>query len=352
MQKLIFLLAFLIVACSQVKQDETSSAIPETLTVASLDTFPINSSIRALKALDENTAWFAGSKGYWGYTENGGQTWKIDSIRVDTIIPHFRGIAMTDQAVFLLSIASPTLIFRSENKGQDWTLVYRDDAPNVFHNAIAFWNENDGLVIGDPMEGCLSMLLTNDGGRSWQKIPCDRLPATEEGEAGFAASNTNIATHGDQGWIVSGGKRARVFHTNDKGQSWEVFDTPILEGGQMTGIYSVAFQDENNGIIFGGDWNEKDKNVQNKATTKDGGKTWNTIAEGKNPGYRSCVRYIPTMGQAGIAACGIPGISYSLDGGTNWVKISDKAYYTMDFGSGWETLWLAGNGNVARIKFE
>lgn len=326
--------------------------MPDTLWISSLDTFPVNSSIRALEVLNDSTVWFAGSGGVYGYTEDGGQHWMIDSIQADSIRPHFRSVAVTEEAVFLLSIASPALLYRSEDKGRSWQVVYREDHPAAFYDAMAFWNNKEGIAMGDPTGGCLSVIITRDGGLNWEKLPCSLLPPAEEGEAAFAASNSNIALYGDHAWIVSGGKRARVFHSPDRGVSWEVFDTPIIEGEQMTGIYSVDFYDEQNGIIFGGDWNRKEMNARNKAVTKDGGKSWQLVSDGKGPGYRSCVQYIPGSEGPGIMACGIPGISWSPDGGESWNSLSAENFYTMRFGKNWKTLWLAGDGRIGRMVLE
>jgi photosystem II stability/assembly factor-like uncharacterized protein len=50
----------------------------------------------------------------------------------------------------------------------------------------------------------LSIIVTRDGGNTW-KLPADKLPRTANGEAAFAASNTNIVIKGNNTWIVSGG---------------------------------------------------------------------------------------------------------------------------------------------------
>jgi hypothetical protein len=44
----------------------------------------------------------------------------------------------------------------------------------------------------------------------------------------LAAASTNIVIKGNT-WIVSGGMKARVFYSADKGY-WEVYDTPIVQG--------------------------------------------------------------------------------------------------------------------------
>ncbi|MCB0558993.1 MAG: oxidoreductase [Lewinellaceae bacterium] len=348
----LFLFFSILLSCTPKGETADGEPLPDTLRISALDTFPINSSIRALEVLNDSTVWFAGSGGVYGYTENGGRSWTIDSLLADTIRPHFRSIAVTKNAVFLLSIATPALLYCSTDKGQSWQPVFREDHPGAFYDAMAFWDGQEGIAMGDPTDGCLSVIITRDGGQTWEKVGCEKLPPAEEGEAAFAASNSNIALSGNHAWIVSGGKRARAYHSPDRGASWEVFDTPIIEGDQMTGIFSTDFYDARHGIIFGGDWNRKEMNNRNKAITQNGGRTWRLVSEGQGPGYRSCVQYIPKSQGQGIMACGIPGISYSLDGGQNWDNLSTENFYTMRFGENWKTLWLAGNGRIGRLQLK
>lgn len=141
-----------------------------------------------------------------------------------------------------------------------------------------------------------------------RKLDCSLLPATFEGEAAFAASNTNIAVIDNHVWLASGSEKARIFHSSDKGTSWEVFNTPFIQGGKMTGIFSIDFYDMNLGVAFGGDWDNQSNNFSNKAITKDGGKSWRLINDGRDPGYRSCVQFIPNTSGNGMIAIGIPGI--------------------------------------------
>lgn len=330
---------------------QSNTEIPQKkLQLASIQTTNVDCSIRALEVIDDQTIWFAGSKGYYGYSHNAGTTWQIDSLKTDSIIPHFRSIAHTDEAIFLLSIESPALLYKTTDKGKNWRIVYRENHPKAFYDSMVFWDNKEGIAMGDPTDDCLSVIITRDGGNNWEKISCDLLPKAVEGEAAFAASNSNIAVYGQHVWIVSGGKKARIFHSADRGKSWEVFDTPIIQGAQMTGIFSVDFKDEKNGIIFGGDWEKQNNNIKNKAFTTDGGKTWQLVDGGNSPGYRSSARYLPNSNASEILAVGMPGISYSSDGGKKWQSFSDEPFYTVRFGSKRETAWVAGNKKIGRLE--
>lgn len=337
-----------LLSCSQ--QKDKSKDLSESFN-PNFTTFPIQSSIRAIEVIDEQTVWFAGSEGKFGFTKNTGKRWSIDSIQLGEIPLEFRSIAITSEAVFLLSVASPAYLLKSNDQGQNWHIVYQEDHPDTFYDCMKFWDDQNGVAMGDPINGCLSIIITADGGANWRKLSCDELPPAMDGEAAFAASNTNIAIHGNHAWIATGGKKARVFHTADKGNSWEVVETPIQEGGKMTGIFSMDFYDNNTGIIFGGDWENQSSNTNNKAITHDGGKTWQLIGEGKNPGYRSCVQFIPNTNGQGLMAVGIPGISYSYDGGASWQEVNKESYYTIRFAKSGNTAWLAGKNKIASMKW-
>ena len=121
-------------------------------------TFPVNSSVRAIKALDANTLWYAGQKGQFGYTNDGGQNWHIDSINVDGYQPGFRAIDITKEAVFLLSTDSPAMLFKSTDEGKNWEIcLYRDDHPDaiILMPCLSRITRMESAV-GDETDSCLS----------------------------------------------------------------------------------------------------------------------------------------------------------------------------------------------------
>lgn len=309
-------------------------------------------SIRAIVPVDASRVWFAGNHGKVGLID--GNTPKVATIRFEDSLLHFRAVAKTKSAFFALSIADPAVLYKIGFDGLTATSmeeVYFESNEKVFYDAMTFWDDREGIAMGDPTEDCLSIIITRNGGNSWEKLSCEILPKTEEGEAAFAASNSNIAVYGDHTWIVSGGKRARVFYSPDRGRSWEVFDTPIIEGGRMTGIYSVDFYDENRGIIFGGDWENMEMNHSNKAITSDGGKTWSLISDGAGPGYRSSVRFVPGGDAQEIVAVGSPGISYSSDGGNHWVELSNEGVFALEFVND-SVAFASGNNKILKLNFK
>lgn len=306
-------------------------------------------SIRAIDILSDGNLAFAANNGVYGLIDKTSKLVSTKEQVYDSTAVHFRSVAHTDNDFFMLSIESPALLYKTGDHG-DMELVYKEEGEGVFYDALLFWNNEEGIAIGDPTEGCLSIIITRDAGHSWQKIDCNNLPSLEVGEAAFAASNSNIAVVGDHTWIATGGMTSRILYSSNKGKTWEIYDTPMRSGSATTGIYSIAFYDELNGFAFGGDFTKPELNTANKMRTSDGGKTWVLVADDEEPGYRSCVQYRPGSDGKELIAIGFDGIDYSNDSGETWEHLSDEPFYTIRFIDE-HTAFAAGQGRISKLSF-
>ena len=342
---LLFFTFILFISCKEEYQ-------PRNIENITIQEFKIDSvSIRAIYATTKDKLMYAGSNGNVSYFDyNNNETNIISNAYKDSIIPNFRSIASNGKAIFALSIGNPALLYRV-SRGKS-TLVYKEEHKKVFYDAMKFFDDNvHGIAVGDPTENCASILLTSDAGASWNKLSCETLPKFNDGEAFFAASNTNIKTIGSTVWIASGGKKARILKSTDYGKTWNIYNSPIIQGNGPQGIYSIDFADKNNGIVIGGDYSKPKANIANKAITKDGGETWTLVADGQNPNYKSCVQYVPNTNGKEVFAVGKTGVSFSNDKGFTWRTVSKDGYYAIQFVDR-NTAWLSGNEKIGKLVLQ
>ncbi|WP_340154758.1 oxidoreductase [uncultured Winogradskyella sp.] len=360
MIRLIFV-CFLLIGLSSCKYKEPLKS--RNISKVEIEIFMQDSllNIRAMEVVGkENVGMFATSNGDIGtmYQINRPELYpgeeKIMSaiisskLGADTLDVNIRAMSMTNGAHHYISIGSPTTAFKLSKSGKK--ITYQENHKKAFYDSMDFWNDQEGIAIGDPTDDCMSIIITRDGGNTWTKLFCDDLPRAKEGEAAFAASDTNIAIVGDHTWVATGGKASRILYSPNKGKTWEIYDTPIVQGKETTGIYSLAFYDENNGFAIGGDYTKPNDTLNNKIRTIDGGKTWQVVANGKGPGYRSCVQYIPNSKGKELVAVGFKGIDYSNNSGDSWKHLSDEGFYTIRFVND-SVAYAAGKGRISKLTF-
>jgi photosystem II stability/assembly factor-like uncharacterized protein len=311
----------------------------------------LQASLRGLFAVDASTAWISGTGGSYAFTRDGGENWEAGVVPgADSL--DFRDVeAFEGGTAYLMSIGNGerSRIYKTTDWGRSWSLQHTNDIEAAFFNGMAFWDPEQGMLVGDPVDGTLFVLHTADGGGQWHRLAGPGIPPAQEGEYGFAASGTNIATFGDSGLaIASGGSAARVFRTEDRGGSWGVSATPIRAGAVSEGIFSIAFRDRSAALVVGGDYQIPEGTGSNIALSMNGGLDWTLAPEPHGVGFRSGAAYREDPDHPMWIAVGTSGSSYSVDGGSNWVTFDSTAFNAVAFAGG--AGWAAGpEGLVARL---
>ena len=304
--------------------------------------------LRGVSAVSAQVAWASGAGSTVLRTIDGGKSWQKLTVTSDAL--DFRDVdAVNVRTAYVLAIGNgpASRIYKTTDAGRTWTLQFKNADQRAFLDAMSFWDPNNGIVFGDSVNGQFYILLTSNGGRIWSRLPTTDLPPALENEGAFAASGTNIAVFGKtHAWIGTGAAaKARVLRTSDRGQTWQVSDTP-LAAGPSAGIFSIAFRDAKHGVIAGGDYRKEQEAVDNLAVTNDGGVTW-TLVKGLS-GFRSVVAYVP--GTKTLIAIGPSGGDYSTDDGQTWKPIEGSGFDTFSFAPGRSIGWGAGaNGAVGRL---
>src|SRR5688572_9467929 len=145
-----------------------------------------STSLRGLSVVNDQVVWVSGTKGTVGKTTNGGKNWKWVTVSgFDTV--DFRDIEAFDAATaVIMGIGEPAYILKTNDGGDSWKVVYENKTKGMFLDAMEFWNERSGIVIGDPLDKKMFVIRTFDGGNNWQEIPKQYRPSVDSGEASFA----------------------------------------------------------------------------------------------------------------------------------------------------------------------
>lgn len=303
-------------------------------------------SIRGLCPVNDNVVWVSGSKGTVGRSLDGGKTWQWMSVK-GFEKTDFRDIeAFNANTAIIMGIAEPAYILRTTDGGASWKVVFTDSTKGMFLDAMDFYDNKHGIVVGDPIDSKFYIAKTTNGGNTWTKTPSIMQSNAAPGEGCFASSGSNIYYFRNKDFLfVSGGTISRV-HDDAGGRS-----LPIIQGKESTGANSIAVRTDgprvsNTFIIAGGDFtNDKDTTL-NCVFTHDGGHTWLHPTTPPH-GYRSSIIYI--TGKK-LLTCGTSGVDLSTDSGLTWRLISENGFHVCRKAKKGKTVFLAGsNGRIAKL---
>jgi photosystem II stability/assembly factor-like uncharacterized protein len=305
------------------------------------------SSLRGLSAVNAKTVWASGSLGTVLRTVDRGQTWaQVGPPGTEAL--QFRDIEAFDRNhAVILSIPSPTAtdsrVYVTSDAGAHWQLAFQNDDPNAFYDCMTFFDRRHGLALSDPVHGAFRIIATEDGGHSWRMLDADMPPALPN-EFAFAASGQCLTSFGNRdAWFGTGGAAARVFHSSDRGRSWDVSSTP-MHSDDTAGIFALAFRNREDGLAVGGDVETPEASPDALALSRDGGDSWNLISDAPNQ-YRSGASW---LNKRTAIAVGLTGSDVSLNAGRNWTPFDTGSLHTVDCVH--VTCWASGaNGRVAYL---
>lgn len=316
-------------------------------------------SIRALE-IDDHKVWYSGTDSKFGFVDLNDYKNQKQLILSEKKL-QFRTLAQDKEFFYTINIESPAEFFKINKKDLEILNIYRDTLKTAFYDAFTFANEEVALALSDPDKNRnmkLAMIFPKTkqvydfNETSVKNTDKNRFIKFNDGEAAFAASNTNIATYGTQVWVATGGKTSRIIKVDFASLESNVYTTPFIQGTSSQGIYSIDFYKDQFGIAVGGDYTKQEANENNIATTNDGGKTWQIQASGKNAGYTTCVKIKPDSKGKEIISVGDQHISYSSDFGKTWKKISDEKGFFVCKWIDQNTVVLAGKDRISVLKLK
>ena len=248
---------------------------------------------------------------------------------------------LSNNTIFFLNSGDNGLVYKYNILTN--SLVQSLDTIGVFLDGIDFWDTEPfkGIVFGDPINNEFFIARTNSAKDSWEYL--HNTPKPLPGEAGFAASGTNIHTISDSVvYIGTGGcDTPRLLYSYNNGDTWDAKITP-MKGGPTHGIYSLYFWNTHQGIIIGGSYKDSTDNENMCFYTEDGGESWKNRSKGL-PGYCSCVAAFENL----TVVTGRNGTYFSLNYGKTWKHLTENPYYSCVVTQ--EKIYLSGKGGKYAI---
>lgn len=270
-----------------------------------------SSLINGISVVNDNVVWVKDQKdNSFSITINGGESWVTKNLPIEMSgnVGGFSALSATT-AFVILSLNSGTYnkgIYKTINGGESWVRQPTGFNPDsAYPDVLYFWNENEGVAIGDayPNEN-FEIYTTSNGGLQWNIMPIANMP---NGNFNWSYNdNMHFKILGNSIFFQT--SSGRIFKSKNKGLTWTVINTPMKDLN-----FSFDFKDENNGLLtYESETNEND----GVYSTKDGGLNWTLINSEQTPGN---LKYMPTENVYFLTHFWY-GLSYSADNGQSWTK--------------------------------
>lgn len=189
------------------------------------------------KAISEKVCWAAGANGTVRLTTNGGASWVNGNPNPGIITGDIRNMEAIDEnnAWVTTETSNSTTIYKTSNGGVTWGAVYSNTTGLI--KGIRMINSMNGIAVGSPINNFWNVLITTDGGNTWQASP--NQPA-----ANIIHQGTHNSLQVNMPNIYWGTSITSIFRSTDSGITYIEPSTP---GG---GIYIFSLKINSSGIGF------------------------------------------------------------------------------------------------------
>jgi len=283
--------------------------------------------VQNVAAPNAQAAWAAGYDGAAqgacqdvAVTSNGGTTWTPKVINGATglaISMIAASDANTAWAAMYASSGGTMGIYKTSDGGTTWARQTTATFSNAasFPDIVYFWDANNGVCMGDPINTKFEIYTTGDGGTTWTMVSPASLPVVTSGEYGYTSNCTVFENH-----IWFGTNKGHIYHSPDKGLTWTAA-SPVGMTGKNTW---PAMKDANNGYCM--KYMSTTDTVGLLDKTTDGGITY-TASTYTGQLFNGGMEFVPGTAST-YAANGVDGnyadrlgIVYSWDNGASFNSI-------------------------------
>ncbi len=281
--------------------------------------------INFISVVDNNNVWAlaydgANTDNYiqdFAVTTDGGSNWIARSFNqaADLVPAMIFGISGTKAyAPMFKTGTSEQGIFITTDGGANWTRQSTAAFNGIgsFPNVVYFWNENEGVCMGDPDGGYFEIYTTSNGGSNWTRVANTGNTLTPSSTEEYGTIGYFSAA--DDGTFFFNTNKGRIFKTLDKGKTWTSHNTPLSGGNK------IAFSSKDYGLLL-------DYTTSKLYVTSDGANTWKEVSV-KGHFYPNQLAYVPGSKNMFVSADAdyqnsSLGLSLSTDGGKTWKDIPE-----------------------------
>ncbi len=296
-------------------------------------------SFRGLSVVDDNTIWVSGSRGTFARSVDGGKTFTYTQLK-GYEKSDFRDIeAFDDKRAVMMSSGTPAYILKTIDGGLTWKEVYKNTDSAYYLDAMDFWDEQRGILVGDPINGHFVLLETKDGGETWQELDTTKTPRAIEGEAVFAASGTSLRCWGKNEFgFVTGGMYSAIYKfKNSELKGWR--QLAIDQGNASSGAFS--FSKYAGYLLVGGDFLDSTIRFKTYSLSSLNGAFGES---NKDHYYLSCVEHISYL--RGFTLCGPYGVYLNSN------YISKTPFHVVRKAKKGKAVFLAGpKGKIGKLVY-
>ena len=207
---LLILLALCLINLPTLSQDCTYSWLPQNSgTKVSLYT---------CKAVNELVCWAAGDDATVLRTTDGGINWLNANPHPGIIIGEVRNMEALDETTALVTTESQasTAVYKTTDGGNSWNEVYANT--EGFIKGIRMLDPVNGIAIGNPISDIWNVLLTTDGGNTWQ-------PSSNRPSANIIHQAVHNSFQVSMPNIYWGTSFTSIFRSTDGGITYNEYET-------------------------------------------------------------------------------------------------------------------------------
>ncbi len=288
-----------------------------------------------ITVVDENVAWTYGftldpevpdgaewtfSDYFISKTVDGGNSWQTYSFPQGAagFLSNIASISADVAWVAYFDFDEGSKLLKTTDGGASWETLNID--LESFIGSVHFYNESDGIVLADPFEGEFQVFLTDDGGDTWTQIHQPDIPAALDDDEWMWPGM--FTTHGD--WIWSNTEYGRVLYSQDRGNTWSIFESPEGSEGQYS--HHLASDDEGNlyfnFILIDPDTDEELGVLLFRRGLDDD--EWTDITPENNENWIAGLSGVPGTGTMIMHIGNVDETWVSYDKGNSWTTIDDS----------------------------